>query len=41
MKQVMIDSFWSWSTQLAYLIVPLIVIWVTFKIIISLFFTSD
>jgi len=38
MIDVMKVAFWQVATQLVELIIPLIVIWVTFKIISSLFF---
>jgi len=38
MVDVMITAFWATSEKLVYLIVPIIVIWVIFKMISSLFF---
>lgn len=40
MIDVVEQAFWLTATKLVDLIVPLIVIWVTFKIISSLFFTD-
>jgi len=41
MFDVMEIAFWETATHLVVLIVPLITIWVLFKIIISLFFTRN